>query len=100
MVRGTDDFPKALEGRRYDDIINERVGSLLLFVLPGVDVGIRMAPGRVRRATASDAPGIVDCLSSAFEAYRNDYEKNGFQSSGIVSDFYGMPLSEYVKVLK
>jgi len=27
------------------------------------------------------------------------YEKNGFRRSGKVTDFYGMPLFEYVKTL-
>jgi ribosomal protein S18 acetylase RimI-like enzyme len=32
----------------------------------------------IRRATESDAPGILDCLAQAFESYRSSYTRDAY----------------------
>jgi hypothetical protein len=79
------------------------------------------SPGtiEVRNATADDAEDILKCLREAFELYRQRYTPEGYldtvltpitlrqrlaamtvlRPSGVVRDFFGMPLFEYVKAL-
>ena len=45
---------------------------------PGVATPASSTPLSIRRATASDADGILDCLRCAFEPYRERYSPEGF----------------------
>jgi len=49
-------------------------------------------PFHVRRAGPEDAEGILDCLRTAFEPYRQSYTPSAFAG-------FGMRLLEYVKTL-
>jgi ribosomal protein S18 acetylase RimI-like enzyme len=43
-------------------------------------------PFSIRRATNGDAGGILDCLRSAFEAYRADYTDAAFEDTVLTPD--------------
>jgi ribosomal protein S18 acetylase RimI-like enzyme len=74
-------------------------GMAVLPALQGASVAARLLKTVEAELCASGCSQISLDTTEPLQAAMRFYEKNGFQRSGKITDFFGMPLFEYVKTL-
>lgn len=79
------------------DLVDPPVLPYVVHHAPQVtEILVNRAGFSIRKATESDAPGILGCLSAAFEGYRSSYTPAGFMDTVLTPETIGRRLEEMV----